>query len=397
MRPAALAVALALGAVAAVCGPTGLDEGTCSRVCGLALGCGFLPSSLGGEFGDTEERKLAACVSRCENTARTETIEELLGCLDQPAAADACDLEPCIRALRCVRTSEVVPEAVFGQAEVTLRALDGVLWSVLFRNAVCTDASAAVQLDYGLDEYCAEHGPGSSAIVLPYACGEQPVERALCDHVDCKTPDACDPTMCHEPFIGAYADCDYYGIGTVQFGYRDSTGALQIAPEQHTCAEASEGVRFTALKSGKIQPVALFHGALSSRVVADIASDPALKIDVDAVVGRPFCWASWEPDKARLTRSGVETMIVPTPSADQLRDRVYERDRTFPIGCGCVFETIDCESTAEDCANGIDDDLDGLMDAEDPGCLPADKRECGNKIDDDGDGQVDAADPDCAP
>ena len=49
----------------------------------------------------------------------------------------------------------------------------------------------------------------------------------------------------------------------------------------------------------------------------------------------------------------------------------------------------------ENCANGIDDDGDGLVDALDPDCAPPPTEICDNGIDDDGDNLVDRADPDC--
>ena len=51
----------------------------------------------------------------------------------------------------------------------------------------------------------------------------------------------------------------------------------------------------------------------------------------------------------------------------------------------------------EDCTNGQDDDEDGLVDCDDPGCRthPACMEQCSNQRDDDGDGLVDCADPDC--
>ena len=66
----------------------------------------------------------------------------------------------------------------------------------------------------------------------------------------------------------------------------------------------------------------------------------------------------------------------------------------------------------EDCANGIDDDGDFLVDCEDPSCSedehckgnsdkpedpkPAEKEICDNTIDDDGNGFADCKDPACA-
>ncbi|MBX3273107.1 MAG: hypothetical protein KF729_22780 [Sandaracinaceae bacterium] len=59
------------------------------------------------------------------------------------------------------------------------------------------------------------------------------------------------------------------------------------------------------------------------------------------------------------------------------------------------------ETSAERCANGLDDDLDGLVDCTDPDCdgyCPEQSAAaCGNGRDDDGDGLVDAEDVECWP
>jgi Tol biopolymer transport system component/uncharacterized membrane protein len=59
-------------------------------------------------------------------------------------------------------------------------------------------------------------------------------------------------------------------------------------------------------------------------------------------------------------------------------------------------------SASDACTNGLDDDGDGYVDAEDPGCLgtsdPDETRAdvaCDNGVDDDGDGLADATDPGC--
>jgi hypothetical protein len=54
--------------------------------------------------------------------------------------------------------------------------------------------------------------------------------------------------------------------------------------------------------------------------------------------------------------------------------------------------------TVEICNNNIDDNGDGLVDANDPDCAktPLTPEICNNNIDDNGDGLVDANDPDCA-
>ncbi len=49
----------------------------------------------------------------------------------------------------------------------------------------------------------------------------------------------------------------------------------------------------------------------------------------------------------------------------------------------------------EVCNNGIDDDLDGLIDLDDDDCTETGD-ECSNNVDDDADGLRDCDDPDCS-
>jgi DNA-binding beta-propeller fold protein YncE len=67
---------------------------------------------------------------------------------------------------------------------------------------------------------------------------------------------------------------------------------------------------------------------------------------------------------------------------------------------GCEHASDDHEGDPETgaaCDNGVDDDGDGLTDGDDPGCDPDPAvPECANGVDDDGDGLVDLDDPGCA-
>jgi len=55
------------------------------------------------------------------------------------------------------------------------------------------------------------------------------------------------------------------------------------------------------------------------------------------------------------------------------------------------------------CSNGIDDDCDGKIDREDPGCTGGDDddehgtRQCDDGVDNDGDGKIDYRAPSCRP
>jgi ribosomal protein S27AE len=385
-----LLVALAGGLALGSCRVDGPSTVACARMCELALRCGFLPSSLGGRAGEPPEALSADCERRCENSGDSAVVGEIEACFTGVSFAGACEFDDCQAAADCVRRSESLPDAVLGEATISIRLLDGVLWSVAFREQVCDDATPMVKSDYGLDNYCGLFRDDEAPTTSNYACAGRAVQPPLCRQENCETHENCDPTLCYTPAITAEADCDYYGITSVQLGYRDTSGVLVLSPDLLTCAQASEvGTEFTDVPYGALLPVALFEGTISARV----ANDLGLK-DVKDVVGASFCWASY-PQERRLVHSGRTEFVVPTPSTAQLYDRVYERNREFPIGCGCVFDTIDCEETAEDCVNGIDDDDDGLKDAVDFGCAPPIEQECKNGSDDDNDGKTDQESPYC--
>ncbi|MFH2009403.1 MAG: trypsin-like serine protease [bacterium] len=72
---------------------------------------------------------------------------------------------------------------------------------------------------------------------------------------------------------------------------------------------------------------------------------------------------------------------------------------TFDVPGPFTLQLV-CDTSDEDCTNGIDDDADGDVDCEDADCAPhpaclALVEQCGNGQDDDGDGDVDCADSDC--
>lgn len=388
MRAASRIAGLGLGLGLAVgsCGVAAIDEAECERVCGFALRCGFLPSSLGGRYGQHEAALAADCRRRCGETAASAEISALLECLT-PGAGDQCELFDCRRAAECVDRSTILADEVLGAADVTIRAFGGTLWAVVFMPALCEDAPDELLATHGIDDTCREFagvpalvGPGDPRCVGGDGIAVRP---PLCPPVDCETHASCDPTMCLTPYADASADCDFFGIETVQLGYIDDAGVLHLSPRRLSCAEASAGERFEAVPYGAIVPVALFRGALTMR------GSVALGFTEDALRGRPFCWASWPLGPRRQTRAGGTTLVVPTPSLTELIDHTYERDREFPVGCGCLLDPIGCE-LGDGCANQVDDDEDGLVDAEDYGCRPAAEQECGNGIDDDGDGRIDA-------
>ena len=78
--------------------------------------------------------------------------------------------------------------------------------------------------------------------------------------------------------------------------------------------------------------------------------------------------------------------------------------KLLPILCAAALSILPaCSSTESDCADGVDNDGDGLIDLADPGCRangdlespdPAEP-ECNDNVDNDGDGLVDLDDPGC--
>lgn len=384
----------ALALLLAACRVEGPSDAACAEMCALAQHCGFLPSSLGGRVGDGAGALRTDCERRCVNSGDSAVIDGIAACFAHGPSGDECTFDDCQAAADCVQLSSHVPDAVLGERGIHIRLLDGVLWSVAFTGEVCADADPMVASDFGLDNYCAVfYDADGQRIDDGYACAGLPEQPPLCSPADCETQTGCDPTLCYSPGIGADADCSYYGIESVQIGYRDFNGVLQLSTDHMSCAAASEGRSFPDAASasdvvpyGPILPIALFHGQFSALVARDLGLP-------DEVIGRPFCWASF-PAEYRLARAGQTEFVVPTPSVAQLRDKVYERNREFPIGCGCVFDTIDCEETAEDCANGLDDDQDGLIDALDFGCHPPAEQECADGIDNDADGLADQSERD---
>lgn len=378
-----LLLAGAIG-LAASCRDTGPTRPECERLCSFALDCGFLPSSLGGQIGDDRTRLYEGCRRRCDNTSDETIVAAIQGCMGDDEG-DACDPSQCLAAADCIHLSKDVPDEVLGTSDVMIRALDGVYWATIFDPEICETSSSNVNNNYGLDNYCAELD-GRASLLENYDCGDRATQPPLCLDQNCEEPLGCDPSMCNRSFVIADADCRYYGIESVQLGYRETSGALVLSPTLLTCAEASRGELFTNVPYGSILPVALFRGKFSPATAVDLGLDP------EEAAGREFCWASWPPEPRRLTRSGQTTLVVPTPSSAQLYDAIFERNREFPVGCGCAFETIDCEELATDCQNGIDDDEDGLIDDEDFGCLHPSEQQCSNGIDDDMDGSVDELD-----
>ena len=342
------------------CAPVRLPEDDCVGACKVAARCGILPSTLGGAIGDGEDELAADCEERCLATDATDPGgegESILECLLEHLGSDVCAVDACEAVFDCFRT---FPAAVVGQREVTMRLIDGDAWMQLFAPGVCEALPAPTDPAAAGDWVCdTEDDP------CPGLSGA-PVDRPpLCFGDGCDDPQSCDPRLC-DLDVPPALDCAQLGVETVQFGYFDRHGGLHLDAARYSCTEAAGGRVIADVKDVVIYPIALFTGTLTSRVLG-ILDAPA------SAAGRPYCWLSHPsdpPEVGWLVRSGGNLIAVPSPSSAALAAELAGDPTLFPRGCACLLDNIGCEDADENmnCDNGIDDDQDGLVDAEDPGC-----------------------------
>lgn len=339
------------------CAPARLPEEECLAACKVAARCGILPSTLGGAVGDGEDELAGDCAERCLATDATDSGgdgEVILECLLEHVAGDVCAVAACEEVFDCFRT---FPAAVVGQREVTMRLIDGDAWMQLFAPGVCDALPAPADPDDGVCDVEDDPCPDLSGT---------PVHRPpLCFEESCDDPRSCDPRLCHLDVPPAL-DCAQLGVETVQFGYFDRHGGLHLDPGRHTCTEAAEGRVVADVDDVVIYPIALFTGTLTSRVLG-ILDAP------ESAAGRPYCWLSHPsdpPEVGWLVRAGGNRIAVPSPGSAALAAEIAGDPTLFPRGCACLLDNIGCEDADENknCDNGLDDDQDGLIDAEDPGC-----------------------------
>lgn len=355
--PITFAVAFFAGAS---CGPARLPEEDCLEACKVAARCGLLPSTLGGDVGDGDDELAQDCEDRCLATDATDSGgegEAILECLLEHVGSDVCAIDACAEVFDCFRT---FPAAVVGQREVTMRLIDGDAWMELFVPGVCDALPApADPMEAGERECDIEDNP------CPGLSGS-PVNRPpLCFGDSCDDPQSCDPRLC-DLDVPPALDCAQLGVETVQFGYFDRNGGLHLDPARSSCTEAAAGRVVAGVEDVVIYPIALFTGTLTSRLL-ELLDAP------ESAAGRPYCWLSHPsdpPEVGWLVRSGSNLIAVPSPGSAALAAEIAGDPRLFPRGCACLLDNIGCEDADENmnCDNGVDDDQDGLVDAEDPGC-----------------------------
>lgn len=358
MKRALLVSFAASFAVGASCGPARLSEAGCQEACKVAARCGILPSTLGGAVGDDEEELASDCEDRCLATDATDPDGEAIReCLLERAGADVCAVDACEEVFDCFRT---FPAAVVGQREVTMRLIDGDAWMQLFAPGVCDALPAPTDPAEAWDWVC-----DTKDDPCPGLSGSRVDRPPLCFSDSCDDPGSCDPRLC-DLDVPPALDCAQLGVDTVQFGYFDRQGGLHLDPARYSCTEAAEGRVVAGVEDVVIYPIAFFTGTLTSRVL-DILDAP------EGAAGRPYCWLSHPsdpPEVGWLVRSGGNLIAVPSPGSAALAAQLAADPALFPRGCACLIDNIGCEDADQNmnCDNGIDDDQDGLVDAEDPGC-----------------------------
>ena len=381
MRRALILTFLGAALVATACPVERPDEGACERACEVATRCGVLPSLLGGRPGDATADLVDGCVFRCLNsdTAGTETpedekqVQRILGCLQPRSDGGTCDIDTCVDVVECLQ--EVVPPGALGEPQVTFQLIDGEYWTLFFEAHVCADIPPET-LSLDPEEVAALCRGDGDICPLPGAATELPLRPPLCVGDRCIDDDTCDPRLCGFDLSAAF-DCAFLGIESVQFGWLDERNLLHLDPATYTCEQASAGQIVPGVGHQVIYPLALFNGKMSARVL-DYLDAPF------TAEGRPYCWLShpvFPPDPPPadspgfapvgwLVRSGPNVIAVPSPISGTFAALVADDPNLFPRGCGCLLDDAGCEDNAanSNCANGIDDDRDGLLDAEDPGC-----------------------------
>ncbi len=344
------------------------DPAACAEACEVAAACGVLPSILGGVPGDNVDTLVAECTLRCINSDTKDsvdagTVQAIFSCLEGHDDQGICGVQRCVDTVGCLRTA--LPPSALGQPEVTFQLLDGEYWTLLFEPQLCDvipPGVVSIQPD-DVATLCARDGDPcpSDPAATPY------LRPPLCVGAGCLDVTSCDPRLCGNSLSAAY-ECAFMGIETVQFGWLDEREVLHLDPSIYNCDEASAGQIVPGIGNEVIYPVAIFNGTLPTRVL-DIIGAP------HSAEGNAYCWFShpvFPPEVGWLVRSGPNVIAVPAPGSARIAASIGDDPNTFPRGCGCLLDGVGCEDIQvnANCENEIDDDLDGLVDAEDPGCAP---------------------------
>ncbi|MDY0000637.1 MAG: hypothetical protein RBU30_05025, partial [Polyangia bacterium] len=199
--------------------------------------------------------------------------------------------------------------------------------------------------------------------------------------IDCEDGDCSGHPLCG----GCDAEIDFGALAPGESRYLVVDTAEAQGLPAPLCAEGPPALHM------RFEVAVGFHlrvsaAALSGSLVAALLreEEPGVTCETDELLCRAV-----EPPILQIERSALP------PGSYRVVLAAAEPGSTGQVQLGLSL----IAGTEEICDNGIDDDGDGLVDCDDPGCAGEAGclvEDCDNGVDDDGDNLVDCADPDCA-
>ena len=224
-----------------------------------------------------------------------------------------------------------------------------------------------------------------------------------CDDGDCDDDPACTElacldgldsdgdglTDCADPDCGALADCAACeAVETLACGehYIGTTiGAPSTTETYPSCTKGTTAFRGPEVAIAFTPPI-----SGTATVTLQASYDAAIVVLERACRPGTSCAASVDAahgnEQLRVEVVGGTTYYVIVDGVD-------------PGDAGLFDLSVACPQLVEDCDNRRDDDEDGLVDCDDPGCATSPaciELACADETDNDGDGLADCDDPDCA-
>lgn len=271
--------------------------------------------------------------------------------------------------------------------------------------------------------------PGENGIEVP----EGTNRVAALPHPAFAVATTADPPTLHfvAPARGTLVPFD--GTEDGAFELRESATLLEVLPGEPSDAIAT--VVVDEPDAGRLRLLQVGYGCIADdgRVEMDCAQRAVVRdfggLDVGGVVrdlavapdGRAWLTLRNRPElfevalgePARTDACGGATCLIAThavgqPCRDGLDndgDGLVDADDPQCFDGTGLEAGLEVEGALTTCTNGIDDDGDGVLDADDPGCRDAADRDegddyapdrCTDGVDNDLDGLIDANDPDCA-
>lgn len=220
-----------------------------------------------------------------------------------------------------------------------------------------------------------EHFPGAARGLLALAPG---VDRAevVADNGSERV------AVAGLPFVPAAAD----GACALDPGGASAPPVVSLGRERRFVLRAASGNARPAADPGPDRRV--LPGEL-------VTLDGTASCDADGDTLTPRWELVSAPPRGAFRLTGADTWhpVLHADAAGPHRVRLVVRD-----AAGAESLPMDVEVTAGfPCADGLDDDLDGVIDGDDPTCAHAlvEEARCSNGLDDDGDGLADGDDPEC--